>query len=91
MKILDQVPKPRVGLKLAEMGGESLLYCHETLTMVYLNDSAAAIWRLLNGERTVGEIVELLTGAYPSAAGDIGDDVHETIKWFRREGVLTFG
>ena len=31
----------------------------------HLNETAALIWRLLDGQRSVGEVIELLQAAYP--------------------------
>ncbi len=86
--ILQRVPAPRKDFHLAEMDGESLLYCHEKMTMVYLNESAAVIWRLCDGQRTVGQIVDVLKSAYPSLSHQIDADVCDTIQQFVRYSML---
>jgi hypothetical protein len=64
------------------MGDESLLYNHEKMTMTYLNGAAAAIWRLCDGERTLGEIIDFLASAYPGMSTRLENDVHATIQEF---------
>jgi len=86
--IRNRVPIPREGFQLAELEGESLLYSHEKMAMVYLNESAAAIWRLCDGERTVAEIVEVLAAAFPDLAGSIGAEVPEMIERLVNEDVM---
>jgi pyrroloquinoline quinone biosynthesis protein D len=73
------------------MDGEGVLYCYEKATMVYLNESAIVVWRLCDGQRTVGEIVGLLANAYPDAADKVRSDVSELVEHFVQEGVLEMG
>lgn len=84
----DRVPKPRAGFELAELDGESLLYSPDRMTMVYLNESAAAIWRLCDGERTVSEIINMLAEAFPDLAQSIGAEVPELIDRLVNENAL---
>lgn len=35
----------------------------------HLNETAALIWRLIDGQRSVGEVVDLLQDAYPDNPG----------------------
>ena len=86
--IRNRVPIPREGFQLAELEGESLLYSHDKMAMVYLNESAAAIWRLCDGKRTVAEIIEVLAVAFPDMAGSIGAEVPEMIERLVNEDVM---
>ena len=70
------------------MDGESLLYCHEKMTMVYLNESAAVIWRLCDGQRTVGQIIDVLKSAYPNLSHQMDAEVCDTIQQFVRYSML---
>jgi len=69
------------------MDSESLLYCHEKMMMVYLNESAAVIWRLCDGQRTVGQIVDVLKSAYP-LSHQMDAEVCDTIQQFVRYSIL---
>ena len=64
------------------MEGEGLLYSHEKMTTIYLNESAAAIWRLCDGQRTVAQIVDFLKSAYPDLSPQLDGDVCSMIQQF---------
>lgn len=89
MSILHRAPTHRHFFHLSEMEGEFLLYSHEKMTTVYLNETAATIWRLCDGQRTVAGIVEFLRAAYPSAAHQVEVDVCSTIQRFVNDDMLT--
>lgn len=40
-----------------------------------MNETGTAIWQLLDGAKTVGEVVSALTTQYEAAAGEIEQDV----------------
>ncbi len=83
----DFIPVPSDGYRVEELDGETLLYFHERKKVVYLNASAASVWKLCDGRRSTGDIVGMLSEAYPEAR-DIGNDVHEAIDSLVREGAL---
>ena len=85
---LSQVPVPHDGIELAELEGEGVLYCHEKMTMIYLNESASVVWRLCDGHRSVADIISALAEAFPDMAGEVSIDVREILGLFVNEGVL---
>lgn len=84
----DAIPKPRRGFDMEEVDGEVLLYRAASKKMIYLNDSASAIWQLCDGERKVSDIVEVLAGAYPDARAAVTADVRDALDMLVREGAL---
>jgi hypothetical protein len=64
------------------LDNELVLFNTESLNVLYLNESASVIWQLCDGKLTIGEMVTLLSEAYPEAAGTIASDIEETIKLF---------
>jgi pyrroloquinoline quinone biosynthesis protein D len=84
----NAVPIPRQGFQLEELDGETLLYRHSEKRLVYLNESAALVWKLCDGKRTAREITSLLVDAYPEARETIAADVAAAIESLVREGVL---
>ena len=56
--------------------------------MIHCSPTAALVWRLCDGERTVGEIVRLLSETYPEASASIPSDVSATLDTLAREGAL---
>lgn len=84
----DAIPIPLSGFQLEEMDGETLLYRHSLKKLIYLNESAASIWKLCDGQRSVQDIVALLADAYPEAANTLPVDVDEALELLLREGAL---
>jgi Coenzyme PQQ synthesis protein D (PqqD) len=68
------------------MDGEYLIYSPEASKALFLNSSAALIWNLCDGQRTVQEIVELLADNYPGI--DMDAEVRTAIDRLCLEGVL---
>lgn len=73
---------------MEEVDGETLLYRAASKKMIYLNDTASAIWQLCDGERKVSDIVDVLAGAYPDARAAIAADVRDALDMLVREGAL---
>jgi len=84
----NAVPIPRQGFQLEELDGETLLYRHSEKKLVYLNESAASVWKLCDGKRTALEITSLLVDVYPEARETMAADVAAAIESLVREGVL---
>jgi len=71
------------------MEGEFLLYSHEKMTTIYLNESAATVWHLCDGQRTVSGITDFLKAVYPRAARQLEGDVCGAIQQFVNDDMLT--
>ena len=86
---LNNVPDTNTGYRLEAFDGELVLY-HSTATQVlYLNETAALVWRLCDGKRTVETICALLKEAYPNTADQIQHDVTATLADLVHSGALT--
>lgn len=67
------------GYFLERLDGEVTVY-HPTLTTaVYLNETGALIWELCDGERTIFDIIEILSQHYPESGAQIENDVKDLI------------
>jgi hypothetical protein len=75
--------------RLEEMDNEVLLFNPQNLVVLYLNESASIIWQLCDGQRTIHQIADLITEAYPEATADILEDVQGTIKLFTDQGAVS--
>ncbi len=72
-----------------EMLDNELLLFHPTKEKIlYCNETAALIWQLCDGQRTVEEISSLLSAAYPEAADGMADEVKATLDEFLRHGAI---
>jgi coenzyme PQQ synthesis protein D (PqqD) len=82
------IPISRTEFVLRQVGGKTSLYRHSIDKTIYLNDSAAAVWQLCDGERTVQQTVDLFADAYPEARAEVVADVNQSIDELYREGAL---
>ncbi len=88
MPLSDAVPTPRSGFQLEHLDGETLLYRHSLKKMIYMNESAASVWKLCDGQRTVAQIISLLVQAYPEAADTLAGEVGQALDHLVGEGAL---
>lgn len=79
---MDQQSRPRhaPGFRLEQMDDETLLYHPAGNRIIQLNQPAALVWLLCDGQRTVEVITALLQSAYPEAAAEISADVPEILR-----------
>lgn len=86
----DQVPRKVEEFQIEEIDGELLLYNAGSTETIYLNEPAAIVWYLCDGERSVGEITGLLTESYPDASEGIESDVRDILQSFEDHGCVVF-
>lgn len=68
---------------------ETVIVDRATGRAVSLNTTAAAVWFLCNGERTIGEISEAIREVYPDAAAEnVEADVRRILDDFREKQLL---
>lgn len=80
------VPAP--SLSTVELGDELSVFDAATGTALTLNRTASDVFALADGHTTVGEAVEVLARAYGVEAGEIADDVVQTVQRLHESGVL---
>src|SRR4029453_7592449 len=76
------------GLVVEEMDEEILLYRPTTHHAIHLNGTAAAIWKLCDGTRTMKDVIDCLVVEYPDSESKISHEVRQTIDQLLREGAL---
>ncbi|NED95107.1 PqqD family protein [Phytoactinopolyspora alkaliphila] len=64
----SDVPQRAVSVREMEIDGDVTLFHAETQEALVLNATASDVWRLLDGERSVDEIVKALAPAYAADA-----------------------
>jgi coenzyme PQQ biosynthesis protein PqqD len=84
---LERKPIQKTGYQLETIDDELLLYHPAETKVMYCNRTASLIWELCDGQRTVQEIIDLLSEAYP-AAESVADDVQETVQQFLDHGAI---
>ncbi len=80
--LLQKKPKTIEDFQLEEIDGEVLLYSPSATRSIYLNPSAAVIWRLCSGEFSTQEIIDSLKEQFPGEAASIEEDVLSTLEKF---------
>ena len=73
---------------IEDMEGELLLYRPGTHKAIFLNETAAVVWKLCDGTRTVNEIALLLGRSFPESATGISADVQQAVEMLSSEGAV---
>lgn len=84
----ERIPARTPGCQTDRLGEETLVFCPARSETIYLNDTAALVWSLCDGARTVQQIVDLLSAAYPDAAGRVAVDVDQTLRLLQQRGAV---
>jgi hypothetical protein len=83
-----RIPRHVADFKMQIMDGEAVIFHPASKTVVHASPSAALIWELCDGQRSLEQIVELLAGEYPEARAEIELDVPQTLEIFASAGVV---
>jgi Coenzyme PQQ synthesis protein D (PqqD) len=89
--IIDRIPMPVSNVEAEVIDGEVLLYQPQQTRAVYLNPTAAVVWGLCDGRRSIREIIRAIDESYPDAGADLKEDVLATLNQLQESGVLVFG
>jgi coenzyme PQQ synthesis protein D (PqqD) len=76
---IDAIPNQHHDFQIEQIDGETLLYQHQLKRVIYLNETAALVWHLCDGRRSVTDIIELLVDSYPDTEDAVRADVIEAI------------
>ena len=74
--------------RLEEVDGDAMLFHPARDEIHQLNSTAALIWQLCDGARTVSQLIALLQESYPEAAAQIPGDVEEALRDLEHIGCL---
>ena len=83
----DLIPQRDAGCVEEVLEGEIVLYSTCSEKAFYLNESAALVWQLIDGKRSIAQMELLLMDAYPEAS-TLKDDLSEAIEMLRKHGVI---
>lgn len=87
--IEKETPVLNADYHLEKIDNEILLYSLSGTKAVYLNETAALIWEVCDGRRTVEDIIGLLAQAYPQQEKQIGSDVIAAIQTLVENGAMS--
>lgn len=80
---------PAAGVMEREVGGCVVLLSPDQSEVLVLNETASDVWRLVDGELTLSDIVSLLARAYGMDPQAICDEVAATIHRFEENGLVS--
>ncbi len=83
-------PRQTPDFRLEQLDGELLLYHPGQTTIMYCNPTASLVWGLCDGQRSVQDIIGLLSAAYERTAAAIGADVEATLEQFYQHGAIGY-
>jgi hypothetical protein len=82
------LPIPNAEVSLQRVGNEAILHDRRNGQAHVINQSAARIWELCDGHKTLDEIVSAFAAAYDMPAPAVRDDVVYILAKFRELRVL---
>lgn len=85
---MNLCPLPAPGFQMETLDNEVVLLHPARNLVLHSNQGGALIWSLCDGQRSVAEIVDILSAAYPESADDIAVDVPQTIQELLARGAL---
>jgi hypothetical protein len=85
---LESIPQAVEGFQVEKLDDEIILLHPLRNIIIYSNESAALIWQLCDGLRSVETIIEILSAAYPEARDEICAEVPATLQTLIKQGAL---
>lgn len=82
------IPRQAAGFQAETLDGEVILFHPVNNTLIHSNESGALVWKLCDGQRSVEEIMAMLSAAYPDNAPDIAVDVPLTLQTLAEHGAI---
>jgi hypothetical protein len=80
--------KRSAGFELELLGNDLLLYYPDKELILALNPTGGLIWNLMDGKRSLAEIIRSLCDAYPDAQDRIPNQVMETVRSLLEQDAL---
>ena len=83
-----RLPTPSTDVSLQRVGQEAILNDRRNGRAHVINESAAQIWELCDGQHTLDQIVSAFAAVYGLPAADVQADVQYILAKFHELGVL---
>jgi len=81
-------PTPNKDVSLQRVGQEAILNDRRNGRAHVINESAAQIWELCDGQKTLDQIISAFAASYNVAASVVQEDVNYILTKFRELRVL---
>ena len=79
---------PVGGVLVAELDGDLTLYDPSRNEVHLLNATAGDIWRLMDGEHRLDDIVDLIAATYSAGNDEVRPHVERTVSLFVERGLV---
>ena len=86
---LQKRPVQKDDFVIEQEDGEIIVFHPASAKSFFLNESAAVIWEMCDGERRLVDIIEQLKESYPDQSSTVEQDVLDTIKLFLQQEVIS--
>lgn len=90
MHTLTTVPHPHPEIIARRLEKEAVLVMPVKGKIKVLNDVGARVWELIDGRRTVGEIITLIAQEYEISTDTVSPDIHTFLTQLADRGMITF-
>lgn len=84
----NRFPRPSTGVVETELGEEISLYHATNEEVTMLNVTASDLWRLLDGETSLQEVIRLLAAAYGKGEDEIAAEVTAAVDRLAGAGLI---
>ncbi len=84
----SDTPRLRADVRVRTIGGEAVVVVQSAAEVMVLNEVGTRVIELVDGSRTVGDIVELLLGEFNVGDEQLVADVSTFLDELRRAGAL---
>ena len=85
---LDAVFERRPDVRFRVVGDEAVVVRQDAAEVIALNDVGARVLELIDAEKTVGGIIEILAGEYDVSSETLRDDVTAFVASIRDAGIV---
>ena len=88
MNDLSKIWKVNSSVRYRRLFDEAVLIHQDRAEALVLNDTAVSFLEGCDGERTVGEIIEAMTGEFEVSAEELAADLGPFIEQLEAEGII---
>jgi hypothetical protein len=90
MEIIEKIPIINDHLTIREIGGDIVILSEKDLEIHNLEGTAAFLWKCIDGESTVGEIIRKLFDAYEVTMEQAKADIVKFIEECEKKRLVSF-
>jgi len=90
------IPRRNPSSASRTVDGQAVIALSDSALIHILNDVGTRVWSLIDGKRTVEEIIAVVSGqlaqeGYESIPSDLGSDVEQFLEEIGAKGMVTMG